>query len=499
MGSEFTRREVIRAGGAGAAGFALLGASACNSDDEPAARTTAAPPANPMNVVVVVMDSLRVDHIYGSRARTPSWDKVAREGLRFANAYPEGMPTIPARRAIMAGRRTFPFRGWSPRWDGLPPQPGWSPVGGDGEMWTQVLQRNGWTTGYVTDNPHLLLGVHKRFRAKFDRVELVDGQVPVRRKPKRRVSQRQVDHHLPRSVRDSRAEPRMAAYLAVNPRDRDEKDYAAAKVFRDAMGWIDWARVKQPFALVVDSFDAHEPWDAPRRLVDLYGPPSPSGVEPIQPFATPAGEWRELGLSQGLLRRMRQLYAAEVTLVDVWLGRFLDHLANLGLAENTLVVLLSDHGVLLGEYGWVGKRYSEMHQELTHIPYVIRHPEGKARGRTSRYYASTHDVGPTVLSILGVDPAEGMDGADLSPLLDGKPPRRKRGYRTASYNTFVSAGDDRWLLIAGSRRQELRLYDRRSDPHERRNVAAANPAQVRRMWSMIRRDAGPKGLPRFKD
>ena len=97
------------------------------------------------------------------------------------------MPTIPARRAIMAGRRTFPFRGWSPRWDGLPPQPGWSPVGGDGEMWTEVLQRNGWTTGYVTDNPHLLLGVHKRFRAKFDRVELVDGQVPVRRKPKRRV------------------------------------------------------------------------------------------------------------------------------------------------------------------------------------------------------------------------------------------------------------------------------------------------------------------------
>ena len=177
-------------------------------------------------------------------------------------------------------------------------------------------------------------------------------------------------------------------------------------------------------------------------------------MEPIQPFATPAGEWRELGLSQGLLRRMRQLYAAEVK--QYVYGRFLDHLANLGLAENTLVVLLLDHGVLLGEYGWVGKRYSEMHQELTHIPYVIRHPEGKAKGRTSRYYASTHDVGPTVLSILGVDPADGMNGADLSPLLDGKPPHRKRGYRTASYNTFVSAGDRR-LLIAGSRRQSFAL------------------------------------------
>jgi arylsulfatase A-like enzyme len=499
VSSELTRRELIRAGGVGAAGLTLLGSGACDGDEDPSARTTAAPPANPLNVVVVVMDSLRVDHVYGSRARTPTIDKVASQGLRFLNAYPEGLPTIPARRAIMAGRRTFPFRGWAPRWDDLPPQPGWEPVGSDGEMWTQVLQRNGWTTGYVTDNPHLLLGVHRRFRAKFDRVELVDGQVPVRRKPQRRVSQRQVDRHLPSAVRDGRAEPRMAAYLAVNPRERAEKDFNAAKVFRDSIGWIEWAKAKQPFALVIDSFDAHEPWDAPRRLVDLYGPPTPSGVEPIQPFATPAGEWRELGLSQGLLRRMRQLYAAEVTLVDVWLGHFLDRLADLGMAESTLVVLISDHGVLLGEYGWVGKRYSEMHEELTHVPFVISHPEGKAQGRTSRYYASTHDVGPTVLSILGVDRAEGMTGADLSPLLDGKAPERKRTYRTASYNTFVSAADERWLLIAGSRRQELRLYDRKSDPREQRNVAASNPGQVRRLWSLVQKDAGPKGLPRFKD
>ena len=64
----------------------------------------------------------------------------------------------------------------------------------------------------------------------------------------------------------------MRNYLAWNPPGRDEKDYNAAKVFREAMGWIDWARARQPFALVIDSFDAHEPWDAPRRLIDLYGP-----------------------------------------------------------------------------------------------------------------------------------------------------------------------------------------------------------------------------------
>ena len=487
MAGGVSRRELLRAGGAGALGYATLGLGGASAQG----------PAR-MNVVVVVMDSLRADHVYGHRARTSAWDRVAREGVRFLNAHPEGMPTIPARRSIMSGKRVFPFRGWHP-WPGLPPQPGWEPVGIDGEMWTVTLRKQGWTTGYVTDNPHLLLPVHRRFRSKFDRVELVDGQVPWRRRPRRHVSRSELDHHLPKALRGTRAEPRMRAYLALNPPGRNERDYNAAKVFRDGMSWIEWARTRQPFALVIDSFDAHEPWDAPKRLVDLYGPArARGGVEPIQPFATPAARAHDVDLSKRLLRRMRQLYAAEVTLVDVWLGRFLDRLANLGLAENTLLVLVSDHGVLLGERGWVGKRYSEMHEELTHVPLVMRHPAGKARGRSSTYFASTHDVGPTVLSALGVEEPRGMNGVDLSPLFDGKRPRRKRGYRTASYNTYVSASDGRWLLIAGNRREELRLYDRKRDRYERRNIAHRHPKKVHELWGRILRDAGGR-LPRFRN
>jgi arylsulfatase A-like enzyme len=490
---DVTRRDLIRAGGAGAAGLAVLGASACSKDDAPGFRREQAP-ASAMNVVVVVMDSLRADHIYGPRARTRTMNAFATEALRFTNAYPEGMPTIPARRAIMSGRRTFPFRGWHP-YRGLPPQPGWEPVGSDGRMFTEYLRRKGWTVGYVTDNPHLLLPVHRRFRQTFDRVELVDGQVPLRRKPGRRVPQSVVDRHLPPSLRDGRAEPRMRAYLAANPRDRSEEEFLSPRVFRDGMAWIDWARSRQPFALVVDSFDAHEPWDAPRRLKDLYGKPTARGVEPIQPFPTPAGQVRELDLSRRLVRRMGQLYAAEVTMVDIWLGKFLDRLENLALAQNTLVVLVSDHGVLLGEYGWVGKRYSEMHEELCHVPMMIRHPAGKAKGRSSHYYASTHDVGPTVLSVLGFEAPEHMNGADLSPLLDGTRPSRRRTYRTASYNDHVCASDGRWLLISDNRGRDKRLY---RVGHERSDVARRYPGQVRRLWAMIKRDAGPRGLPHFE-
>ena len=498
MADELTRRDVLRAGGAGAAGLALLSAAACDNEQQAAGQEAklGTTPVGAMNVVVVVMDSLRADHIYGPRAKTPVWDKAARESLRFTRAFPEAMPTIPTRRSVMSGKRIYPYRGWRP-YEDLPPQPGWEPVGSDGKMWTEILQDKGWTTGYVTDNPHILLPVHKKFRRRLDRVELVDGQVPLRRKPTGTVTQEQLYKYLPPSLRGSRSEPRMKAYLQANPRDRPEDQYLSARVFSSAMGWVDWARTRQPFALVVDSFDAHEPWDVPKRISDMYGAPDASGVEPIQPFPTPAARYAGLGLSRSLLHRMRELYAAEVTMVDAWLGRFLDYLANIGVLDHTLVVLTSDHGVLLGEYGWVGKRYTEMHTELSQVPFAIRHPAGKAKGKASRYWASHHDIGPTVLSLLGFEKPSSMNGTDLSPLLDGKQPGEKRSYRTAAYSTYVAARDDKWLLIADNRGRDKRLYSLAS---ERRNVNVARryPQHVRRLWGYIEKDAGPKGLPKFR-
>ena len=497
MSSDLTRRELIRAGGVGAAGIALLGAGACDSDgDAGAAKTTAQAPANAMNVVVVVMDSLRADHVYGPRARTDAINKVMQAGVRFTNAYPEGMPTIPARRAIMAGRRTYPFRGWKPKWDDLPPQPGWEPVGSDGEMWTEVLRRNGWTTGYVTDNPHLLLPVHKRFRRRFDRVELVDGQVPVRRKPTRHVSQKQVNRHLPPSMRDGRAEPRMAAYLAVNPRDRREEDFNAAKVFRESMGWIEWASTQQPFALVIDSFDAHEPWDAPRRLVDLTGrraPTASSRSSPSPRRRASGASWAWTpgscgGCASSTRQRSRSWTCGSASSRQArGAGPRAEHAARAGERPRSAA-----GRVRLGWQALLGDA-SGADARAARAP-----PSGRqGEGSVSTYDASTHDIGPTVLRTAGVEVPGHMNGVDLSPVFDGKAPAKKRGYRTSAYNTYVSAGDDRRLLIAGNRREELRLYDRKADPGETRNVARQHPQQVRRLWNLILKDAGPKGLPRF--
>ena len=163
-------------------------------------------------------------------------------------------------------------------------------------MWTAALGSAGWTTGYVTDNPHLLMPVHRRFRRTFDSVR-ARGRARCRCGAGRAAAagSRVTANYLPKALRGTTAERRMANYLALNPRGRREEDYNAAKVFREGMGWIEWARARQPFALVIDSFDAHEPWDAPRRLIDLYGPAGhkrhradPAVLDPGRPRERPA-------------------------------------------------------------------------------------------------------------------------------------------------------------------------------------------------------------------
>ena len=82
--------------------------------------------------------------------------------------------------------------------------------------------------------------------------------------------------------------------------------------------------------------------------------------------------------------------------------------------KNTVILLLSDHGYLLGERGYTGKVPSQLHPELAQVPFVIVHPDDRAAGEVSQHFASTHDVGPTVLSMVGIEPPAWMNGTDLA-------------------------------------------------------------------------------------
>ena len=503
-----TRRDLLRSGGAGAAGLMLLGAAGCDlggggGGAEVGGAGAARPDEGAPNVVLVIVDSLRTDHVGaygGDRAQTPNLDAFARQSLRFTRAYPESMPTVPARRAMMTGKRSFPFRNWDSWVDrGLTGGPGSQPIDGDEVTFHEVLAAAGYRTAYVTDNPHIVSEPYDEFRKSFDHGHGIDGQVPIRSHPRRKVSERVANRYIPPELvgTDESEAGRMREYLTVNRvgAGRREDDFLPARVFRSAIDFLDRrADGPEPFVLVVDSFDAHEPWDPPYSTLKLYADVRPGEPQPIQPFHTPSA-FAHL-LRHGTLDRAKALYSGEITFVDHWFGALMDKLEQTGLSSNTWVVMLSDHGVMLGERDIIGKSHSNLHRELWSVPFMIRHPSGKGAGDTTDHIASTHDVAPTILSAAGVEVPREMQGQDLTVVFDGKRPK-ERPYFTSALKDHVCAFDDDWLLICNNQGQdEIKLYDRRADPAELHDVASRHAGQVKRLWRKVVLDAGGP-LPKF--
>ena len=178
-------------------------------------------------------------------------------------------------------------------------------------------------------------------------------------------------------------------------------------------------------------------------------------------------------------------------MADAWLGRFLNRIEDFGLTENTLLVLLSDHGVCLGEHDDTGKPYWALYPELTDTVFMMRHPLGKGAGTRSDYYASTHDVAPTILSMLGIERPQQMQGTDLSPIFEGGEPEQRREHFTLGYNNYVWTRDDRYVMFSTNTGEEAKLYDVKEDPEMRKNLAGKHPETIKRMFDeYVLKDAG---------
>ena len=445
-----------------------------------------------MNVIVVILDSLRKDHVgaYGNdRVKTPNLDAFAEESLRFTRAYPESVPTIPARRAIHTGIRTWPFRNWVPQRGETFFPAGWQRIPEDQTTLSEILLELGYETLLVTDCQHAFKA-SMNFQRGFRVFDWIRGQERDRYRPTMGISEEQVQRMVVPGNDDSMVD-KVRQYLANTANRNSEEDYFAPRVFNRAAQFLEVVDRGMPFFLVVDCFDPHEPWDPPEEYVNLYSD-GYSGPEPIVPNYSDAS-W----IDERELERMRALYAGEVTMTDRWLGDFLDTVDSLGFAENTLVMVISDHGVALGEHDATGKPFWALYPELIDVPFMIRHPEGVGAGETSDYYASTHDVAPTVLGALGEEIPAAMGGQDLSVLLEGGQPGQQRPHFTLGYDEYVWTRDDRYAMISRNDGAEAKLFDLSSDPGMDRDIASGNRDIVRRMFDeYVIGDAGGP-LPKY--
>ena len=467
---KLTRKDFLRAAGVSLLGSSAFTASCGRTDPSPSPPDNPPPEGSVTNVIVVIIDSLRKDHVgaYGNdQMRTPTLDALAEESLLFTRAYPDAMPTIPARRAVHTGMRTLPFKAQ------------WAPIPQEQPTLAEILKKEGYHTALVTDtHPQFFMN----FGRGFDVYRKIRGQ---ERDPYRDASSISEEEIRKRYIIHGNGYMARQYLANIQGQRNSEEDWFAPKVFSNAMEALDEARKRQPFFLVADCYDPHEPWDPPEKYTRLYDPDGYEGKETLNPLYG-----KDDYLTDRQLLRMRALYSAEVTMADHWLGNFLQRAHELGVMDNTLLILLSDHGHALGEHGYTGKPAYALWPELTDIVFLLRHPEGKAARQASDYYASTYDVAPTILSLLGIEPPEPMEGQDLSVLLDGKEPGTRHHF-TSGYSRYVWSRDEEYVMFARNDGTEARLYDVRTDPQQTRDLADEEPETVEKMFEeYVLEDAG---------
>ena len=194
-----------------------------------------------------------------------------------------------------------------------------------------------------------------------------------------------------------------------------EEETLQAKVFRGAMKWLDENQDAENFFLLIDSFKPHEPWLPPRWANRMYEEEEYTGIEIIRPEYTK--DAASIGYTPEMLKHVQALYAGEVTVLDRWLGFFLDKLDYMGLSDDTVVAIMSDHGVGIGYNGLIGKPVASHVPELLDLVMMLRAPQLEPTVIDSFVY--NIDLFPTFFNLMGLPQPWQSDGKDLLPLIRG--------------------------------------------------------------------------------
>jgi len=392
------------------------------------------------NIVFIAVDTLRADHLgcYGYRHPTsPRIDRLASEGTLCEQLFCPGIPTHPSFTTLYTGQH--PVRHGIVSHGGKAQLPRATPV------LPELLLQAGYTTCAV-DNLW-------RARSWFGRG---------------------YEYYVDPSVR-------RGLLLAVT----------CEEISGRAISWLR-TQGEEPFFLFLHYWDPHYPLDPPARYRHLFY----EGGDPFDRGNHSLDEWWQhpLGMMardtwlrrpEGLVtdaRYVSAMYDQEIRYLDDGVANLLDCLDERGLSENTLVVLLADHGTSLTEQGIFFEHHG-LYDCTIHVPLIWRWPGRIPRGARVGGMLHMNDVAPTLLQAVGIEAPEEMEGVSAWDLVRGE--TREGGHRQVvslecTWQAKWSLRNDQHKLIvardAGLRGGPPReLYDLRADPGETRDISQARP------------------------
>ena len=446
------------------------------------------------NVLFILVDDFGARDLtcYGSAFyETPNMDRLAASGARFTQAYVAYPRCVPSRYAIMTGK--FPARV-----QGTKDSPHIEP--GRDTTFGQAFKDAGYAT-FFCGKWHLGEGASNPDKVGFDTIVAAGAAGATR------------SHFAPYTKARKAGGSGEEKDLIVGLDDAPEGEYLADRLTEETMKFIA-AHKDQPFFAVLAHYAVHTPIEAKAHLTKRY-------QAKLDGMPKPAVEFEKESAGENLLVQNNATYAAMIESVDHGVGRLLNQLRQLGLDDNTIVVLASDHGGLSAHSGKrevatsnrplrAGKGH--LYEGGLRIPLMIRWPgRTKAGAEISTPVIST-DLFPTFLEMTGLPlrPKEHLDGLSLAPLLHGEaPPARTTFYwhnpapRPASTADLFSSAirDGDLKLVEFPEEKRIELYDLTTDIGEASNLAAQRPADTARLLEKLhawKKEVGASEISRPK-
>lgn len=434
----------------------------------------AARPDRP-NVLFLIADDLNADlGAYGHpQVQTPNIDRLARRGVTFERAYTQFPLCSPSRTSMLTGRRPDT---------------------------TRVLAnpRSGRVAADYTSSPHFrefipdtvtLPQLFKQNGYVAARVgKLYHSGVPGQIGTSGLDDQPSWDYIVNPAGRDKAEEHKVfsvvpgsyggaLSWLAADGSDLEQTDGLVATA---AIGLLEQYR-DRPFFLAVGNFRPHTPYVAPKKYFELYpveriALPALSADDrqrtPAPAYASARAEQDKM--SDDLRRQAIQAYWASMSFMDAQVGRVLDALDRLGLADRTIVVFTSDHGYHLYDHGLWQKQ--SLYERSSRVPLIVSAPGKAGNGRRTGALSELVDLYPTLADLAGLPAPAYLEGASLAPVL-ADPARTVKDAAFTQVRRGESHGysvrTERWRYTAWDEgRQGEQLYDMSADPGETTNLAS---------------------------
>ncbi len=364
-----------------------------------------------MKAIMVMFDSLnrRMLQPYGCDwTHTPNFQRLAERSATFDRAYIGSMPCMPARRELHTGRYNFLHRSWSP----LEPF--------DDSM-PEMLKENGVHTHLVTDHQHYWEDGGATYHQRYSSFEFVRGQEG---DPWKGHINPSVD--IPPNTR-SKNDPNMKdAFWRQDWINRSymptPEDQPQAKTFGLGMEFIRDNHTADDWFLQIETFDPHEPFFSHEKFKELY-PFSDYQPPEDLPFDWPS--YRPVEEPDEYVQFMRYQYAALLSMCDVYMGKILDLMDELNLWDDTMLIVCTDHGFLLGEHDWWAKNKQPWYNELANIPFFVWDPRSKIAGERRQSVVQMIDIPATLLEYFDIARPEDMQGQPLKDAVAADTPVRE--------------------------------------------------------------------------